>query len=385
MKAWYIAKKDLLILLKDIPGLIYLFITPIIVIAVASFALSGVFDSKTEKFKIPIVVNDNGELSKRVIEELKKIPALELEETYELNGKKKAYTEEQAKKEVQTKKAAIVIPKDFTQNVYSGTEAKVIIIEDKVDRIIPSVVSNAVTQIVSEIQKDMTKEIAKQASAQMEVNVKVEFKELASDNEHKPTPFESNVPGYAVMFVLLGTAAAVGALVEERENGTLRKILTLPINTLSIIFGKMLSCFITAIVQCAVLFSVGHFVFGMWLGKSVLGIMLLVICTAFAASSLAILLASICQTRSQANGISILIVLTMSALGGSWWPLYIEPEWMQNIAHITITAWAMGGFNDLLVYNKEFSSVLIPLAALIGMGILFLTIAIQKFRRSYEK
>lgn len=75
----------------------------------------------------------------------------------------------------------------------------------------------------------------------------------------------------------------------------------------------------------------------------------------------------------------------MSALGGSWWPLYIEPEWMQNLAHITITAWAMGGFNDLLVYNKEFSSVLIPSAALIGMGILFLTISIQKFRRSYEK
>lgn len=104
MKAWYIAKKDLLILLKDIPGLIYLFITPIIVIAVASFALSNVFDSKTEKFKIPIVVNDNGELSKRVIGELKKIPALEIEETYELNGKKKAYTEEQVKRKFKLKK-----------------------------------------------------------------------------------------------------------------------------------------------------------------------------------------------------------------------------------------------------------------------------------------
>lgn len=103
MKAWYIAKKDLLILLKDIPGLIYLFITPIIVIAVASFALSNVFDSKTEKFKIPIVVNDNGELSKRVIGELKKIPALEIEETYELNGKKKAYTEEQVKRKFKLK------------------------------------------------------------------------------------------------------------------------------------------------------------------------------------------------------------------------------------------------------------------------------------------
>lgn len=380
MKSWYIAKKDLLILLKDIPGLIYLFITPIIVIAVASFALSNVFDSKTEKFKIPIVVQDHGELAEKVVKELKNIPALDIQETYKADGTNQPYTEEEAKKEVQTKKAAIIIPKDFTQHAYSGMETKIIVIEDKVDRIIPSIVSNAVTQIISDLVKGIADQ--QQASAQTQLNMKVESKELAEESEHKPTPFESNVPGYAVMFVLLGTASAAGAFVEERENGTLRKILTLPVNSLSIILGKMLSCFITAIVQCAVLFSVGHFVFGMWLGKSILALALLVVCTAFASSSLAILLASICKSRSQANGISILIVLSMSALGGSWWPLYVEPKWMQNLAHITITAWAMGGFNDLLIYNKGFSAVLGSAAALMGMGILFLSISIRKFHVS---
>ncbi|RJG25464.1 ABC transporter permease [Paenibacillus thiaminolyticus] len=379
MKSWYIAKKDLLIQLKDIPGLIYLFITPIIVIAVASFALSNVFDSKTEKFKIPIVVQDQGELAEKVVTELKKIPALDIQETYKADGTDKPYTEEEAKKEVQTKKAAIIIPQDFTKNAYSGVETKIVIIEDKVDRIIPSIVFNAVTQIIADIEKGITQQ---QAAAATPRNLKVESKELTDEGEHKPTPFESNVPGYAVMFVLLGTASAAGAFVEERENGTLRKILTLPVNSLSIILGKMLSCFITAIVQCAVLFSVGHFVFGMWLGKSIPALALLIVCTAFASSSLAILLASICKSRSQANGISILIVLSMSALGGSWWPLYIEPEWMQKLAHITITAWAMGGFNDLLIYNKGFSAVLGSAAALIGMGILFLSISIRKFQVS---
>lgn len=285
------------------------------------------------------------------------------------------------KKKFRPKKVAIIIPKNFTQHAYSGIETKVVIIEDKVDRIIPSIVRNAVTQIIADLEKGITQP---QATVVTQPKMKVESKELTGDGEHKPTPFESNVPGYAVMFVLLGTASAAGAFVEERENGTLRKILTLPVNSLSIILGKMLSCLITAIVQCAVLFSVGHFVFGMWLGKSILALALLVVCTAFAASSLAILLASICKSRSQANGMSILIVLSMSALGGSWWPLYIEPEWMQNLAHITITAWAMGGFNDLLIYNKGFSAILGSAAALLGMGVLFLSISIRKFHVSVK-
>ncbi|MDT2193003.1 hypothetical protein [Paenibacillus larvae] len=104
MKSWYIAKKDLLILLKDIPGLIYLFITPIIVIAVASFALSNVFDSKTEKFKIPIVVQDHGELAEKVVKELKNIPALDIQETYKADGTNQPYTEEEAKKRFKPKK-----------------------------------------------------------------------------------------------------------------------------------------------------------------------------------------------------------------------------------------------------------------------------------------
>ncbi|MCY7491096.1 hypothetical protein ABNB59_15995 [Paenibacillus larvae] len=52
------------------------------------------------------------------------------------------------------------------------------------------------------------------------------------------------------------------------------------------------------------------------------------------------------------------------------------------MAHITITAWAMGGFNDLLIYNKGFSAVLGSAAALMGMGILFLSISIRKFHVS---
>ena len=200
------------------------------------------------------------------------------------------------------------------------------------------------------------------------------------EKTHEATPFESNVPGYAVMFVLLGTTAAASSLLEERERGTLRKIQTLPISRMSILSGKMLSNFITALFQMLVLFTVGHFVFGMWLGNSVIGLILLIISTAFAATGLAMLIASVCKTRAQASGVSLLIVLSMSALGGSWWPLYIVPEWLQNVAHITLTAWSMSAFNDLLIYGEGLSSILSSIGVLSGMGLIFLLLSVRLFR-----
>lgn len=102
--------------------------------------------------------------------------------------------------------------------------------------------------------------------------VSVEVTPLQMDSDvPETTPFQSNVPGYAVMFVLLGTASSALTLLEERANGTLRKLLTLPISKFSILGGKMLSNFITAVIQSSILFVIGHFVFGMWLGNSIAG------------------------------------------------------------------------------------------------------------------
>ncbi|MDT2262768.1 hypothetical protein P7H12_02570 [Paenibacillus larvae] len=77
-------------------------------------------------------------------------------------------------------------------------ETKIIVIEDKVDRIIPSIVSNAVTQIISDLEKGIADQ--QQASAQTQLNMKVESKELAEESEHKPTPLN---PTYRVMRLCL--------------------------------------------------------------------------------------------------------------------------------------------------------------------------------------
>ncbi|KAA0560855.1 ABC transporter permease [Bacillus sp. CH30_1T] len=414
MGIWNIATKDLRIFIRDIPGLLYLILTPVIIIAIASFALSGMFtEGEVEQFSIPIVIEDDGEVAENLVSVLDETSAIKLIETYKTSdGEEANLTREEAENMIADKKAAIIIPNGFSEKVKNGENAEIIVLKDPVDRVIPGVVNDILSQYTAKLsmvnvvnligstavlnitqQTQQVHGISIDPSAEIEtikeqseyytdhppVKVVVETSET-KEVEHEATPFESNVPGYAVMFVLLGTAAGATSLLEERDRGTLRKLQTLPISRFSILGGKMLSNFLTALFQMLVLFTVGHFIFGMWLGNSITGLILLVIATAFAATGLAMFIASICKTRAQASGVSLLIVLSMSALGGSWWPLYIVPEWLQKVAHVTLTAWSMSAFNNLLIYGEGLSTIIASIVVLFGMGILFLILSVRLFK-----
>ncbi|HHW42795.1 MAG TPA: ABC transporter permease [Desulfotomaculum sp.] len=409
MKFWHIARNDLKILSRDIPSILYLFITPIIVIAIASFALSGIWNASTAVFRIPVVQLDSGDMAEEFMSHLRQVKALKLETSYIENGRRYPMNEIRARRMIKERKAAIIIPRDFTSRIRQGQLATIIVLQDPADRVVPSVVADITRSIISRfatmstsiqasqeavrvIQRDIQlqggsvdprpalRRAADVADAMVDdPPVTVTLKE-ASSGQRKITPFEANVPGYAVMFILFGTTGAAGSLLQEKEEGTIRRLLTMPVSRASILGGKMTASFLQALAQAIILFAVGHLVFGMWLGKDLLALALVILATCVAATGLGMLLAALCRTRSQVTGISVLIVLAMSSLGGSWWPLYIVPEWMQRVAHITLTAWAMDGFNALLTYGGEISDVVVPVAVLLGMGAIFFAVALSRFK-----
>ncbi|MBC7326380.1 MAG: ABC transporter permease [Moorella sp. (in: Bacteria)] len=409
MKFWQIALNDLKIFSRDIPSIIYLFITPIIVIAIASFALSGLWNASTAVFRIPVVQLDSGEMAEEFMSHLRQVKALKLETSYIENGRRYPMDEVRARRMIKERKAAIIIPRDFTSRIRQGQLATIIVLQDPADRVVPSVVADISRSIISRfatmstsiqasqeavriIQRDIQlqgggidprpalRRTADVADAMVkDPPVTVTIKEAGS-GQRKVTPFEANVPGYAVMFILFGTTGAAGSLLQEKEEGTIRRLLTMPVSRASILGGKMTASFLQALTQAVILFAVGHLVFGMWLGRDLLALALVILATCVAATGLGMLLAAFCRTRSQVTGISVLIVLAMSSLGGSWWPLYIVPEWMQRMAHITLTAWAMDGFNALLTYGGDVSNVITPVTVLLGMGIIFFAIALSRFK-----
>jgi len=409
MKFWHIAHKDLKILARDVPSIVFLFITPILVISIASFALSGLWEKETEIFTVPVIKMDDESLADEFMKRLFEVEALEIKTHLVKKGKRYPITMENLDELVKKYKVAVIIPHDFTDRILQNKSTEIIVLQDPADKMVAVIVSDIVRNIAGRfstvsISVQATQKAIEVINDELQVKglgfnpmpalknstelaealvddppVKVSIRSIGEETR-KITPFEVTVPGYAVMFMLFGAASVAGALLQEKEEGTIRRLISMPASKASILCGKMTFSLIQVLLQAFILFMVGWLAFDMWLGNDLLALVLLILATCVAASGLGMLLATLCRTRSQVNGISILIILGMSALGGSWWPLYIVPEWMQKLAHITITAWAMTGFNTLLIYGGGLSDVIVQIAVLFGMGVLFFGFALKFFR-----
>jgi ABC-2 type transport system permease protein len=112
--------------------------------------------------------------------------------------------------------------------------------------------------------------------------------------------------------------------------------------------------------------------------------------TASAASSLGMLLASICRSRAQLAGISTVVILVMSALGGSMMPRFIMPVFVQEMGKVTFNSWAVEGYLEVFWYSPSdisleslLKNMLMPLAVLLGMTVVFMCLS-RLFVRRWE-
>jgi len=193
------------------------------------------------------------------------------------------------------------------------------------------------------------------------------------------------VGGIAVMMLLFGLTAASASLLREREGGTMRRLLSLPIPPGSILLGKALAMGVVGLIQLTVLFVVGEFLFeiGIWRDPLTLGA--IIVCTIAAAVAFGLLIASWARTPKQADGMSTLVILVMSCLGGSWFPLQtLDLPMPMNVAmHLTINHWSVSSFQNLFWRTKSLADTEILLA--LGVLLLFTVLASWQALRLFRK
>jgi len=95
------------------------------------------------------------------------------------------------------------------------------------------------------------------------------------------------------------------------------------------------------------------------------------------------LLASVCQTRAQLGALSTLLILTMSAVGGSMFPRFLMPESMQKAGLWTINAWAIDGFTKVFWRDLPVTELWPQISVLLGAGIVLFAVA-RRFARRWE-
>ena len=181
--------------------------------------------------------------------------------------------------------------------------------------------------------------------------------------------------GIAVMFLLFSVVGGGGALLEEKENSTLERLLASQLTMDELLMGKWLYLVIIGSLQTTLMFAWGQLIFGVELLAHWEGFVMMTLVTAAAASSFALCLATLCSSRAQLNWVSIVLVLGMSALGGSMVPRYLMSERIREFGLLTFNAWALDGYNKVFWRNLPLQALWPQLAVLSLAGLLFMVAA----------
>lgn len=202
--------------------------------------------------------------------------------------------------------------------------------------------------------------------------------------ENKKSPMVSfYAAGIGVMFLLFTASAAGGSLLDESDSGALDRVLSSRVSMTTLLAGKMLYCSLLAFLQLCVMFLWGWAVFHLDLWPHLAGFMVMGVATAFAVANFGMLLASVSKTRAQQGGMSTLLILTMSAIGGSMFPRFLMSPGLQKAGLFTINGWAIDGFTKVFWYDEPIAHLWQQVSVLVAVGLVLFLVA-RRFAHRWE-
>jgi ABC-2 type transport system permease protein len=188
----------------------------------------------------------------------------------------------------------------------------------------------------------------------------------------------------AVMFLLFAASAVAGTLLDEVDSGTLERVLSSHLGMTGLLTGKWIYITLLGMLQITVMFVYGMLAFRLDLLHHLPGFAVMTLFTAATAAAFGLFLASLCRTRAQLGGISMLIILVMSALGGSMFPRVFMTAAMQKAGLVTFNAWALDGYVKVFWREAPLAALLPQVGMLAGFMVVFLALA-RLFARRWER
>ncbi len=211
--------------------------------------------------------------------------------------------------------------------------------------------------------------LARDRTAQDEEPAVFKSVDAFAGNKHQPKVAMA-AAGIAVMFLLFSANGAGASLLEEREAGTMGRLLSSRLTLTQLLAGKWLYITLLGCTQLLIMFAWGQLVFQVNLIGHLSGFAAMTVATSGACASFALFLASICKSRQQLHGLSVILVLTMSAIGGSMVPRYIMSDSMRALGKFTFNGWALDGFQKIFWYDLPLSAIRLELMVLMAITLL---------------
>jgi len=394
-KIFAIAWKDAIVRFASSSELLFFIILPV----VFTFLLAGGTPSGDEDPRIRLLVVDeaNTAISKQIINELENSTAVVPEVV--------AREEAQSQFDERRASAVFMIPAgiDITSLLSGSAEVELLQQPNNINATVAeravltairrvgsaiSAAQNAVNQ--REAKQAFTSDADKQAyfesslemaqSIQGNAPERVTVVEAATEDQVEYDPRANSSAGQLITWVFIPLFGISALFAYERQQGTLRRLLTTPSHKATFLLGTISGQVAMALVQMSLLVGFGILVMKLNWGREPLALFIILLASALAAAAFGTTMGTFIKTEGQASGLSIMFGMVFALMGGCWYPLELFPPAIQNAVKVLPTTWAMQGMLDLILRGGGLQEILAETGVLLGFAVLFFSVGVWRFR-----
>lgn len=388
-------RKDLLFRFSSASELLFFLVLPIFF----TMLLSGSTPDSggSSALPLPVVMQDEGPFAERLLADLDAAPTV-APQVVSLQQAEEAIAAEEAA-------AMLIVPPDFSAEIEAGRETTLTwradagntlapalqqTVQAAVDRLARAALAaetavaaaEEVQTFADEAERRAYYESALQQAAELldDAPQRLELRQALQTAEDDYSPTAQASAGQLITWVfvpLLGTSALFAY---ERQQGTLRRLLSTPTTKATFLLGTISSQMVAGLVQMLLLIGFGVFVLNLDWGRAPGPLLLLLFTFGLASIALGATLGAFITTEGQANGLSIMLGMAMALLGGCWYPIELFPPQVQTAVHVLPTTWAMRGFLDLIVRGGGFVDILPEAGILLVFALVFFAVGVRRFR-----
>lgn len=390
-KLWRSFIKEILLLKRDIGGIVIIFVMPLLLIVTITLIQDSTFKN-LEGSKIPIIFidNDKSEVSKNIKGEL------ENSKTFQLltNFNEKSAQDAVFAGDYQM---AIVIPEDLTKDLNSNIDSKVqtivssfglegdsaktkteapkakeihLYFDPATNAGFKNSVMNSVNKMVFEIEN---KKIYKAFQDQLGTTENLEenknlisFKEITpkkGEMDIMPNSVQHNVPAWTLFAIFFIVVPLSINLVKEKSQGTSVRARISPTPYFVHILGKTFTYLIICLIQFLLMVAVGIYLFPYMdlpafdVSGKMFQLVTVTLFAGLAAIGFGVLLGTIADTQEQSAPFGATSVVVLAAIGGIWVPVFLMPEFMQTVAKFSPMNWGLNAYYDIILRNSGIGGI----------------------------
>lgn len=388
MRTFSILSKDLLQVLRDKKSLLFLIVMPVAFTVLMGFVLRGVYNPEQPSLRLGWLNQDpNGTISLALRSFLVEVEGLTLQDIPTEAEARQAVSEGELS-------AALLIPEGFSEQAMSGAPPQLVLLADTASeegRLMQELMGPHVTRLLSaiEVARLHTQSLPEELRSKEKNEATARALELwqaaarrgpsvTHSEGREPNPYNHTSPGILLQFAIMGMSTSAALFVRERKDGTLARMLVTSLPRASIVAGHLLAMFSLVMMQLLLLLAFGQLVLGVEYLNQPLGTLLVSVSLAFWVSAMGLLIGVLSKSEEQVILYSLAASLLFAALGGAWFPLEGTDKLFSYVGSLTPGAWAMRGFQNLLLRGLDVSSVLLPSAILGLYGVTFLALALWR-------